>query len=132
MVAPKKGFRKRTMYSMSHQVATLSQFGRACPFLIQEVAPGDTWSGRVGALLRLSPLKHAVLQDIMVDLFVFYVPHRLIWADWEDFIAEGPMDTPTYTPPTVGLGAAGTGLECLFMRANGTSTTAYSAFRLYA
>lgn len=123
---------KRTTYSLTHQNATLSDFGRITPFLLQEVAPGDTWSGNVGALIRLSPLKKAMLQDIYVDLMVFYVPHRLVYANWEDFIAEGPMDTPTYSVPSYSVAAGASTYESLFQVANGVSTTTYSALRLYA
>ena len=67
---------KRYSYSMYHQVATISQLGRLTPFMFAEVCPGDTWSGKVGALLRFSPLKKALLHDIHVDMFLFYVPPR--------------------------------------------------------
>ena len=85
---------KRYMHSLNHQVATVGQIGTLVPTMIQEVAPGDTWSGKVGLLVRLSPLKRALLTDLYVDQFCFYVPHRLVVAGWEDFISDGPMDTP--------------------------------------
>ena len=122
---------KRTQYALTSQNATLSDFGRITPFLSQEVAPGDTWSGNVGALIRLSPLKKAMLQDVYVDMFVFYIPHRLVYANWEDFIAEGPMDTPTYSTPSYSVSATNTAYNSLFQVANGTATTTYSALPLY-
>lgn len=92
---------KRNMYSMFHQVATMGRLGMMTPFLRLEVAPGDTWSGRVGMLLRFSPLKRALLQDLYVDQYVFYVPWRLVWDEWEDFIASGPNPaSPAPVPPT--------------------------------
>ena len=117
---------------MYHQVATIGQLGKMTPFLMQEVAPGDRWSGKVGALIRMSPMKKALLHDIFVDLFVFYVPHRLVYANWEEFIAEGPASVPTYTLPTVSVGAGSSSYMSLFMQANGVSATTYSALRLYA
>ncbi len=127
---------KRTMYSMSHNVATASQFGRLCPTMIQEVAPGDTWSGKTGILVRLSPLKRALLADVYVDQFTFYVPHRLVMADWESFIAEGPSDAPVYSVPTVSLDdSVSQAYEPIFWNksvpASG-DTTIMSALRLYA
>ena len=124
--------RKRWMYNMSHEVATLGQVGKLLPFLREEVAPGDTWSGSINALVRLSPLKHALSQSAYVDFFVFYVPHRLVWADWEDFIAEGPVDSPTYSIPTNTVAAGSSSRHCLFQHNNGVSSTDYSAFPLYA
>ena len=70
---------------MSHQVATAGDMGKMVPFLIQEVAPGDTWSGKTGMLIRFEPLKHAAMQDFFVDAFIFYVPHRPHDRDWETY-----------------------------------------------
>lgn len=119
---------KRTPYSLNNQVATLGQIGRLIPTCILPVAPGDTFSGKQGLLVRLSPLNHALLHDLYVDTFAFYVPLRLLWDDWENFIAEGPMDTPTYTPPTISVAAASALWRSLFMPANGSSATTYSAW----
>lgn len=93
--------KRRTMYSLHHQVATQGLIGRLVPFMKLEVAPGDTFSGKVGMLIRMAPLKHPLLQDIYVDQYVFYVPHRLVWDGWEDFIAAGPNDdTAVEQPPS--------------------------------
>lgn len=123
---------KRTMYSMHSEYATLSDIGRLCPTLIEEVAPGDTWSGKIGMLYRFSPVKRALLQDLYLDSFVFYIPHRLIYADWEDFVAEGPMDTPTYSLPTASVTAAATGWESLFFNSHPTESKTISYLRTYA
>lgn len=123
---------KRTQYSMTHQIATLSDLGRMTPFMIQEVAPGDTWSGVTGTLIRMSPLLNPLLFDIFIDLYMFYVPHRLVYANWEDFIAEGPMDTPTYSIPTETVGVTSNAYQSIFWQFNGTTTTSYNALRLYA
>lgn len=95
---------KRYSYNLSHQVATFGKFGCMLPFCSLEVAPGDTFSGKVGMLTRLSPLKHALLTDIYIDSFMFYVPHRMVWSEWEQFLANGPVENPTLTPPTVSVG----------------------------
>ena len=86
---------------MGHQVATQGFIGTLIPTMIQEVAPGDTWSGKSGILVRFSPLKRALLMDMHVDQFTFYVPHRLVASNWEDFIAAGPQVTPLFDLPTV-------------------------------
>ncbi len=124
---------KRQMYSMSHQWATRSFFGRLLPTCIQEVCPGDTWSGKVGMLVRLSPLKRALLHDIYVDQFMFYIPHRLVMAEWEDFISAGPQDTPRqFDIPTVNVNPASRDLDCLMQPSHATETKTYSALRLFA
>lgn len=124
--------RKRTMYNMNHQVATLGDICSVVPFMFQEIAPGDTWSGQIKGLLRFSPLKRAMLQDLYVDLIVAYVPHRLVYADWEDFIAEGPVDSPTYSLPTVTLNAGNASFYQSIFWNRGGSDVQYCALRLYA
>ncbi len=122
------------MYSLSHQVATTSDLGRLCPTMIQEVAPGDTWSGKTGLLVRLSPLKRALLMDIQIDQFTFYVPHRLVMAEWESFIAAGPEDTPSVSVPTVSVTAGSSLYSSLFWAPplSGQGPTLYNALRLFA
>lgn len=117
---------------MSNQVATVGQIGTLVPTQIEEIAPGDTWSGKQGLLIRLSPLKRALLTDLFVDSFTFYVPHRLVMADWENFIAAGPEDTPTYSVPTRTLPVSTNNYGPLFWATNGTEAVDYSALRLYA
>lgn len=124
--------KKRSLYSMYHNIATLGQVGRLTPVLIQEVAPGDTWSGNSGLLLRFSPLNHALVQDLFIDVFYFYVPHRLVYANWEDFWAEGPIDSPTYTLPSVSVAAGSTNYQSLFWEAHSSEAHNFGAFRLYA
>lgn len=122
---------KRYPYNLSHQVATFSRFGNLIPWCSLEVAPGDTFSGKVGMLVRLSPLKHALLTDIYVDSFLFYVPHRLVWDEFEDFVAAGPDANSGIVPPTK---SAVDGSEFPALRYTNDSSVpyTYSALRLRA
>ena len=91
---------KRYMYSMHHYTANVGRIQCITPFMFAEVAPADTWSGVIGLLLRFSALKKALLMDLHVDAFVVYVPHRLVWDGWEDFLAAGPNNSSITNPPT--------------------------------
>ncbi len=77
-------------------------------------------------------MKKAALQDVYVDQFMFYIPHRLVYADWESFIAEGPTETPTFTLPTFSVVGAAAGVPHLWYNSHATDTIVYSALRLYA
>ena len=125
--------RKRSLYSMYHNVAMCGQLGTVTPILLQEVAPGDTWSGVSGMLMRFSPLKKAVIQDLYVDIAYYYVPHRLVYADWESFWAEGPINSPTYTLPSADVDTTESQFKCLFWRPHSSeSNKDFNALRLYA
>lgn len=124
---------RRTRYSMYHNVATIGKIGTLTPILMQEVAPNDTWQGRSGMLLRFSPLKNALVQDVFVDVVYVYVPHRMVFADWETFWTEGPVDSPSVSLPTFPVNAAADKTRCLFWREHSTeSNKEFNALRLYA
>lgn len=125
---------KRYMYSMAHQVATFGKIGQLLPFCSMEVAPGDSWQGKFGQLVRLSPLKRALLQDMYVDTFLFYIPHRMVWAEFENFITWGPDapgSTNPHAPPTITITDTQGDMDHLFQpkpTETGTART-YSALR---
>lgn len=118
---------------MFHNIATCGKTGTLTPILIQEVAPNDTWQGVSGMLLRFSPLVKAIVQDLFVDVVYVYLPHRMVWADWEDFYTEGPIDSPSHSVPTVTVASADKEYRSLFWRPHSTENTAkFNALRLYA
>ena len=110
----------------------MGKIGTLTPTMIQEVAPGDTWNGRTGLLIRFSPLRRALLQNMHIDQFCFYVPHRLVMADWEDFIAAGPQETPDFSVPTISIPQDSEDWESLFLRSNDGNAITYSALRTHA
>lgn len=83
---------KRFHHRLTHQVTGYGDLGTVHPFCCLEVAPGDSFSGKVGLFARFSPLKFPITQDIYVDQMFFYVPHRMVWDGFEDFLATGPQE----------------------------------------
>ena len=66
------------------------------PFLVY---PGDTFKIKPNIFLRFSsPFVTPVLDDAYVDTFWFFVPMRLLWSHWQNFMGES--DTP-YDPDKV-------------------------------
>lgn len=65
-----------------------------------EAAPGETFSGKSSLRVVSESTKRPVMNRVYNDLFAFYVPYRLLWEDWPDFIAgaEG-LSVPTTTAP---------------------------------
>nr|WAX26139.1 MAG: major capsid protein [Army ant associated microvirus 13] len=54
-----------------------------------EVLPGDTVQQATSALVRASPLLAPVMHPTEVYLHHWFVPNRLIWANWDNFITGG-------------------------------------------
>lgn len=83
----------RTSFNMSHQVKFSGEFGVAYPFFCQEVIPDDTWDIAVDHFARLSPMIAPVMHDLDVRFHWFFVPTRLVWEDFEDWITGGRTGT---------------------------------------
>lgn len=65
--------------------------GRLTPVLITECVPSDTFNGSTEILLRLAPLLAPIYDQIMLYVHFFFVPCRLLWEDWEEFITGGRL-----------------------------------------
>lgn len=53
------------------------------------------------AVIRVSPLNTPVMHPTQVRIHHFFVPNRLIWDKWEDFITGGDGTGDIPVPPTV-------------------------------
>lgn len=80
--------------------------GELVPIGLTEVLPGDTIQQATNALIRCSPLLAPVMHPVRVQIHHWYVPHRLVWEDWEDFITGGPTNTDASVFPTIAMPAS--------------------------
>ena len=92
---------RRYRYSMEHHWITAAKMGRLYPMFHQEVVPGDTWSGVQQMLVRVEPLNLPAFLRARIDTYFFYVPHRIIWEDFEDFITGAAA--PTFPSKNIGI-----------------------------
>lgn len=79
--------------------------GELVPIGAYEVLPGDTVQHATSALVRAAPLLSPVMHPLHVRIHHWFVPYRLLWDNWEDFITGGPDGAddsvyPTITSPT--------------------------------
>ncbi len=89
---------KRHKHSLSNTVLTSCDMGQLIPICNVEVLPGDTWQHSTSVLIRLSPLVSPVFHPVQVRIHHWFVPNRLVWTEWEDFITgETPFTYPTIT-----------------------------------
>lgn len=97
---------KRSKFSLSNYKLFSCDMGELIPCGITEVLPGDTIQHSTSALVRCSPLLAPVMHPVHVHIRHFFVPHRLIWEDWEDFITGGPDGMDVSDFPTISISAA--------------------------
>lgn len=103
---------KRSKFNLSYTNLLTCDMGELVPIGITEVLPGDTVQQATSALIRCSPMLSPVMHPVRVAIHHWFVPHRIIWEDWENFITGGPdgMDAsvfPTITMPGGGGAAVG-------------------------
>lgn len=81
---------KRSKFSLSYYKLFSCDMGRIVPIGLTEVLPGDTFQQATSALVRVSPLVAPVMHPVHVRIHHWFVPHRLVWDNWERFITGGP------------------------------------------
>ena len=80
---------KQSRFNLSHEVKLSCNFGELIPILCQEALPGDVFASKSQIFTRFAPLLAPVMHRINVYTHYFFVPNRLIWDEWEDFITGG-------------------------------------------
>lgn len=96
---------KRSKFSLSHTKLATCNMGELIPIGLLEVLPGDSFQMATSALVRCSPLLTPVMHPVDVRIHHWFVPHRLVWTDWENFITGGPDGNNASVAPTISTGA---------------------------
>lgn len=97
---------KRHKHSLSNYKLLSCDQGHLVPIGMQEVLPGDTFDHSTSALIRVAPLATPVMHPVRARIHHFFVPYRLIWNDWENFITGGPDGLNASVFPTITTPAA--------------------------
>ena len=87
----------RNSFDLSHDRKFSAKLGRLYPCLVQEVVPGDSFSVQSEQLIRMAPLVSPVMHRVTATTHYFFVPNRLLWEGWEDFITN-PLSTDNPAP----------------------------------
>lgn len=96
---------KRTRFTPKGSVKTSFNAGKLVPLVVQEVLPNTTMKLDLTSVVRgITPLA-PVLDNAYCDVFAFFVPNRLSWEHWEDFLSEPAprayTDPVQYTVPQI-------------------------------
>lgn len=94
---------KRGKFSLSNYKLLTMDMGELVPIGVHEVLPGDSMQQATSALVRCSPLLAPVMHPVTVRIHHWFVPYRLLWSEWEDFITAGPTGQSLPTFPTITL-----------------------------
>ena len=74
----------RARFNLSHSVTTSMDVGTLYPIDWQEVVPGDAFKCRAFDVSRVtSSFLKPVMDNLFLDVYHFFVPHRIVYDDFE-------------------------------------------------
>ena len=92
---------RKNKFDLSHDRKFSARMGMLVPMFLTDVVPGDDFRVSSEILLRFAPMLAPVMHRVNVFTHYFFVPNRLIWDEWEDFITGGREGTANPIPPHV-------------------------------
>ena len=88
-------------FDLSHDKMLTAQMGKLYPVLCQEMVPGDRFRVQSDMMCRTVPLVSPAFGSLKAYVHYFFVPNRLLWDQWEDFITGGETGEDRSVPPYV-------------------------------
>jgi hypothetical protein len=87
-------------FDLSHSRKFSMGIGQITPICVTECVPGDSFNIKTTQLLRFAPLVAPVMHQSSVYCHFFFVPNRILWDKWEEYITGGEdAADAAYTPP---------------------------------
>lgn len=80
--------RPRSRFDRSSSIKTSFNVGDLVPFYLDEVLPGDTFDIETSFVTRLQTMITPPMDDLFLDTYYFFVPARLCWSHWKEFMGE--------------------------------------------
>lgn len=89
---------KRNVFNLSYENKLTMNMGELVPIMCMPIVPGDKFRVNTESLVRLAPLVAPMMHRVNVYTHYFFVPNRLVWSEWEDFITKGidGEDSPVF------------------------------------
>lgn len=84
----------RSAFDLSYKNAMSAKVGELLPCFVKEVLPGDEFHIKPSNFTRTTPVNTAAFTRIRENVDFFFVPYRLLWDKWTQFIAQ--TDDPHY------------------------------------
>lgn len=80
---------KKSRFVLNHEYCATMDFGFIYPFLCLDCVPGDRFRFGNEVLVNTATMSSPVYGRIDARIDYFFVPYRLLWDDWRDFITGG-------------------------------------------
>ena len=80
---------RRSKFNLSHEKKLSLKAGPLYPVFYEEIFPGDKMSASSEVFMRMAPMVYPIMQRIKCEVHYFFVPWRLVYDQWEDWIGGG-------------------------------------------
>jgi hypothetical protein len=84
---------KRNKFDLSRVNKLTCEAGEIVPFFLEECLPDDSFKLATANRIRLAPQVLPLMHQIDVSMYWFFVPCRILWPNWEEFITGGKNGT---------------------------------------
>lgn len=88
----------RARFQRNSDNKTTFNAGDLIPIYLDEVLPGDTHQIDVACVIRMATPIFPVMDNAFCDFYFFFVPNRLLWKHWKEFMGENKETA--WTPKT--------------------------------
>lgn len=84
-------------FDLSHDLKLSFNMGQLVPTTVMDIVPGDQISLSYENMLRFAALISPIMHRVKVTTHVFFVPNRILWENWEEWITGNLEVPPPYT-----------------------------------
>ena len=90
-------------FDLSHERKFSCNMGHLVPIMCIDTVPGDKFNTNTAQMLRFAPMIAPMMHQVSVYTHFFFVPNRLLWDNWEEFITGGEdgLQEPVHPVVTV-------------------------------
>lgn len=88
----------RSRFQRNSDNKTTFNTGELIPIYLDEVLPGDTHQIDLACVMRMATPIFPVMDNAFCDFYFFFVPNRLLWEHWKEFMGENKETA--WTPKT--------------------------------
>nr|WAE43604.1 MAG: major capsid protein [Microviridae sp.] len=100
----------KSVFDLSYEKKLTCDMGQLIPIMCDEMVPGDHFKVGNQAIVRFLPLVAPIMHEVNMYVHYYFVPYRLMWTDWQNFITGG-LDgqfvgtLPTWSPTNTAVGS---------------------------
>lgn len=92
---------KKSKFDLGHMHSTTLDAGYLVPFCCVPTLPNDTFFIGNKSFVRATPMLAPLMHRVFLFTQYWYVPYRLLWENWEEFITGGEFGNATPALPTI-------------------------------